>query len=131
MKGGFACPQCGSQLGNKLSGTGCPNCHRQFDGSEQWSSFVTSPGGVNNNPVMNIMQMQRAARSENPEPSDIFKDPVMPTNIHVRQQTVPDSFNRRRKKLDLSTISDENAENIDEEHIANCCESADDLAIDE
>jgi len=80
---------------------------------------------------MNIMQMQRAARSENPEPSDIFKDPVMPTNIHVRQQTVPDSFNRRRKKLDLSTISDENAENIDEEHIANCCESADDLAIDE
>ena len=117
LKGGFTCPQCGSQLGNKVP-MACPNCGRPTKGDEGWNAFRTQPGQMNNNPVLRQAQFSAV------------KDPVMPTNNKVRQETRPDSFTRRRKMVDVATVSDENADRLDEDHINDCASSADGLAID-
>lgn len=127
LKGGFQCPQCGSQLPNpgnhknQIKGrpAQCANCGRHIDGKERWVSGPQDPAMQKkfNPPGMQISSQYH------PDPNL-----VMPTDEKVVNNVQPETMKRRTKRI---MLSDENAENIDEDHIANCCESANSLAIGE
>jgi len=121
------CPQCGAQLPNPANAKNplkgrflsCPACNFKLTGGEPMNYGPTPPGKINA-PGMQVPNIISQVA---------FDDITMPTNKSVVKKPMPGTMTRRVKRENIS-LSDEYAENIDKEHLSNCCESAQDLEID-
>lgn len=153
IKGGPRCKVCGTQLPNpanpknqaKGNLTKCPMCGADMNVGGQWTNpFNQTQQTPFNKNVVVAPQIQRAAHNPLPEQA------VMPTNsgmvrsetptmmndrTHVQppsvvpQQSVPQSPQAVNPAPASVLLSDENAENTDEQHLGNVAQSAHSLGL--
>lgn len=105
-----SCPVCNSDNGpNEVS---CVNCGARLTGKQQMVNRSPSQKGQQTN-----------------GPSKIISQVVMPTNSKVVTRDMPESMNRRIKRVPHRELSDEFVDSVHDEHLDQVQRSADNLGL--